>query len=138
MFSNLDAVDGLAFPVVQAIREDIVKRLSSIAKQALSKRKCWWVVSCYHQYVGWFPDTGMAGSATPEDGTGQLKSVLRHDTFCPTPGMTVPSVSFCGSITSWSGKFLGAPLTNIQMCLNGIGQIPMSVCARTPSRLVPA
>ena len=136
--TNLDAEDGLAFPVVQAIRDDTVKRLSSIAKQGLSKRKNGWVVSCYHQYIGWYPNTGMAGSATSED--GHLKIDLRHDTFCPTPGMTVASVPNA-NVTHVPVRKHNKLVREVSrcnsdedtMCLNGIGQIPMSVRARTPS-----
>jgi hypothetical protein len=59
--TNLDADDGLAFHVLQDIRNDSIKRLASLAKGVLSKRKNGWVVSCYHQYVGWYPETGMQG-----------------------------------------------------------------------------
>lgn len=138
--TNLDADDGLAFSVVQAIREDTVKRLSSVAQQVFSKRKNGWVISCYHQYVGWYPTTGMAGSVTPEDGTGQLRIDLRHDTFCPTPGMSiasVPNANFTHVPVRKHNKLVRevSRCTSDEdaMCLNGIGQIPMSVRARTPS-----
>jgi hypothetical protein len=138
--TNLDADDGLAFHVVQDIRNDSIRRLALLAKNVLSKRKTGWVVSCYHQYVGWYPENGMAGSATLQDGTGLLKIDKRLDTFCPTPGLTIASVP--------SANLTGVPIlkhhtlvkevprctSDIDVqCLNGIGQIPLSVRARTPS-----
>jgi hypothetical protein len=138
--TNLDADDGLAFHVLQDIRNDSIRRLASLAKKVLSKRKNGWVVTCYHQFVGWYPETGMTGSTAVPDSKGRLQIDFRHDTFCPTPGLTIASVP--------NANVTNVPVQNHNTlvrviprctsdedarCLNGIGQVPMSVRARTPS-----
>jgi hypothetical protein len=71
---------------------------------------------------------------------GLLQIDFRHDHFCPTPGLTLASVP--------NANVTGVPFqkhnTLVRVvprctsdkdaqCLNGIGRIPMSVRARTPS-----
>lgn len=137
--SSLDADDGLAYYVLQDIRDDTVRRLSSIANEYLSVRKNGWVVSCYHEYVGWYPDP-MTENGVPDDTSGRLSVDFRQDTFCPTPALTIASVPRA-NITYVPIRKHDLLVTDVPrcktddqtMCLHGIGQLPSSVRARTPS-----
>lgn len=87
--TNLDSDDGLAYYVLQDIRNDFVRRLEPVAEQVLSVRKDGWVVGCYHQFIGWYPDNRTESEYSKYGG---LRIDFRHDKFCPTPGLTIASV----------------------------------------------
>jgi len=137
--SSLDADDGLAYYVLQDIRDDTVRRLDSVAEQYLSVRKNGWFVTCYHQFIGWYPED-MTNDAVPDDTSGGLRIDLRHDKFCPTPALTIASVPRANytyvPIRRHNQLVTDVPRcqTDVQtMCLHGVGEIPSSVRARTPS-----
>ena len=138
--TNLDADDGLAYYVLQDLRNDTRRRLESVADQYLSVRKNGWVVSCYHQFIGWYPRSHAMDDHVPVDTSGALSIDFRHDKFCPTPGLTIASVP--------KANYTSVPMTKHNKllrevprckseeeiaCLHGIGEIPSTVRARTPS-----
>lgn len=138
--TNLDADDGLAYYVLQDIREDTVRRLASVAKQYLSVRKNGWVVTCYHQFIGWYPENITVGEPMPEDTSGGLRIDFRHDKFCPTPAKTIASVPKANytyvPLNEHNKLVRDIPRCQSEeesMCLHGVGEIPSSVRARTPS-----
>lgn len=138
--TNLDADDGLAYYVLQDIRDDTMRRLESVAKQYLSVRKNGWVVTCYHQFIGWYPEVHKAGDAIPPDTSGGLRIDFRHDMFCPTPALTIASVPKANyshvPVTQHDNLVKQVPRCKADddtMCLHGVGEIPSSVRARTPS-----
>jgi hypothetical protein len=133
--TNLDADDGLAYYVLQDIRDDFVRRLKPVAEQVFSIRKNGWVVGCYHQFIGWYPDY-----STKSKDYGGLRIDLRHDKFCPTPGLTIASVPKANT----TGVYLSKHNEIVRRiprckshedfeCLYGVGEIPSTVRARTPS-----
>lgn len=138
--TNLDADDGLASYVLQDIRDDTMRRLEDVSKQYLSVRKHGWVVTCYHQFIGWYPDEVNAGDPIPEDTSGGLRIDFRHDKFCPTPALTIASVPQANytevPFTQHNELLRKVPKCKTEQdsqCIHGVGEIPASVRARTPS-----